>query len=215
MTEKKLKRILDQVPPNYYENGVKSNFLQKYWHTRKWHHLKEFFIGVSGKRLLDIGCADGTTTRQIKKILPSVRIVGIDLYKKAIDHAKGKENKIRFIHGDVHNMPFEDSSFEIMTAVETLEHLDNPNKALAEIYRVLKPNGYLIIGQDTDSLLFRVVWFVWTRWKGAVWKKSHISCMKPEELKKALKKQGFKIEKSKKVNFGMEIFIRARRRESL
>src|SRR3989304_6301659 len=102
----KLKKILDQVPADYYESGVKSNFLQKYWHTRKWHYLKEFFIGVSGKRLLDIGCADGTTTRQIKKILPSVRIVGIDLYKKAIDHAKGKENKIRFIHGDVHKLPF-------------------------------------------------------------------------------------------------------------
>ena len=108
-------------------------------------------------------------------------------------------------------MPFKDSSFEIMTAVETLEHLDNPNKALAEIYRVLKPNGSLIIGQDTDSLLFRAVWFIWIKWKGAVWKNSHISCMKPKNLIQVLKKQEFIIEKSKLVNLGMEIFIRARK----
>jgi len=209
MTKKPLEKILDQVPPDYYESGVKSNFFQKYWHSRKWHHLKEFLISVRGNRLLDIGCADGTTTRQIKKILPLTTITGIDLYKKAIDHAKRKAGKIRFIHGDVHKLPFDDNSFEIVTAIETIEHLDNPNRALTEIYRVLKPNGYLIIGQDTDSLLFRVVWFVWTKWKGSVWVKSHISCMKPNDLMKLLRRTGFKIKKYKFVNLKMEIFIEA------
>ena len=79
---------------------------------------------------------------------------------------------------------------------------------------MLKPNGYLIIGQDTDSLLFRVVWFLWTKWKGSVWKNSHINCVKPKDLMKLLKKQGFKVEKSKIVNLGMEIFIRARKGET-
>src|SRR3990167_10065112 len=161
MTEKKLKKILNQVPADYYERGVKNNFFQKYWHARKWHHLKEILFGVRGKSLLDIGCADGTTTRQIKKNLPSAEVTGIDLYKKAIDHAKRKARKIRFIHGDVHKLPFGNNSFEIVTAIETIEHLDNPNKALAEIYRVLEPNGYLIVGQDTNSLLFKVVWLIW------------------------------------------------------
>ena len=209
MTKKPLEKILDQVPPDYYESGVKINFFQKYWHSRKWHHLKEFLISVGGNRLLDIGCADGTTTKQIKKILPLTTITGIDLYKKAIDHAKRKAGKIRFIHGDVHKLPFDDNSFEIVTAIETIEHLDNPNRALTEIYRVLKPNGYLIIGQDTDSLLFRVVWFVWTKWKGSVWVKSHISCMKPNDLMKLLRRTGFKIKKYKFVNLKMEIFIEA------
>ena len=211
MTKKPLEKILDQVPPDYYESGVKINFFQKYWHSRKWHHLKEFLISVGGNRLLDIGCADGTTTKQIKKILPLTTITGIDLYKKAIDHAKRKAGKIRFIHGDVHKLPFDDNSFEIVTAIETIEHLDNPNRALTEIYRVLKPNGCFFLSMSNNFSSLQVVWFVWIKWKGAVWKNSHISCMKPEELKKAFKKQGFKIEKSKVVNLGMEIFIRARK----
>ena len=61
MTAKKIKQILNQVPPNYYDHGVKNNILQRYWHKKKWHVLKGFLEGVSGK-LLDIGCADGTTT---------------------------------------------------------------------------------------------------------------------------------------------------------
>lgn len=212
MTKKRLRQILSQVPPNYYEKGVKSNFLQKYWHKSKWHHLKEFFPGIKGKSLLDIGCADGTTTRQLQKIIPKVKIVGIDYYKSAIQYAKTKKSKIKFVHGDVHNFPFGENSFDIVTAIETLEHLENPKTALKEIYRILRPKGYLLIGQDTDSFLFRIIWFAWTKWKGSVWKNSHINCMKPEDLKKALKAQSFKIEKSKTVNFGMEIFIRARKK---
>src|SRR3989344_2962480 len=192
MTKKRLKQVLSQVPPNYYEKGVRTNFLQKYWHTKKWHHLEEFLTGVESSALLDIGCADGTTTRQLQKIIPEARIVGIDYYKKAID--------------------FANNSFDTVTAIETLEHLTIPERVLDEIRRVLKPRGYLIIGQDTDSILFRTIWFAWTKWKGSVWENSHINCMKPKDLIRILKKQGFKIENSKTVNFGMEIFIRARKK---
>lgn len=215
MTKKRLKQILSQVPANYYESGVKSNFLQKHWHMRKWHYLKELFTGIGGTSLLDVGCADGTTTRQLEKIVPGAKIVGIDYYKKTIDFAKKKKGEIKFVHGDVHNLSFKDNSFEIVTAIETLEHLQDPKKALQEIYRILKPKGYLIIGQDTNSLLFRIIWFVWTKWRGSVWKNSHINCMKPKDLANALKKQGFKVEKSKIVNFGMEVFIIARKTKTL
>lgn len=212
MTKKRLNEILSQVPPNYYAKGVKSNFFQKYWHTRKWFHLKDVFGDIGGKNLLDIGCADGTTTRQFAEILPATTIVGIDYYKKAIDFAKRRKSKIKFVHADVHNIPYKNNSFDIVCAIETLEHLENPKKALKEIYRVLKPQGCLLIGQDTDSLFFRTIWFAWTRWKGSVWKNSHISCMKPQDLIKALKRQGFKIEQTKIVNLGMEIFIRTRKK---
>ena len=162
--------------------------------------------------MLDIGCADGTTTRQLQKIIPEARIVGIDYYKKAIDFAKKKKSKIKFVHADVHDLPFANNSFDTVTAIETLEHLTIPERVLDEIRRVLKPRGYLIIGQDTDSILFRTIWFAWTKWKGSVWENSHINCMKPKDLIRILKKQGFKIENSKTVNFGMEIFIRARKK---
>jgi len=212
MTKKRLKKILSQVPPNYYEKGVRTNFLQKYWHKKKWHHLEEFLNGIECSALLDIGCADGTTTRQLQKIIPGARIVGVDYYKNAIDYAKRKKSKIKFVHADVHNLPFANNSFDTVTAIETLEHLTFPERVLDEIRRVLKPGGYLIIGQDTDSILFRTIWFAWTKWKGSVWENSHINCMKPQDLINTLKKHGFKIEKSKIVNLGMETFIKARKK---
>ena len=145
MTKKRLKQILNQVPPDYYESGVKNNFLQEYWHKRKWHHLKEFFTGIKGKSLLDIGCADGTTTRQIQKILPDARIIGIDYYKHAVDYARKRKSEIKFVHGDVHNLPFGENSFDIVTAIETLEHLENPKDCLKNINRILKKDGQFIM----------------------------------------------------------------------
>lgn len=213
MTQKKLKQILDQVPPDYYESGVKSNFFQKYWHSRKWLHLKKILTGVKGKNLLDIGCADGTTTRQLQKIIPKARITGVDYYKKAIDFAKKKKDKIKYVHADAHNLPFASNSFDTVTAIETLEHLENPKDALSEIRRVLKPKGYLIIAQDTDSLLFKSVWWLWTKWKGSVWEGSHINCMKPQQLHKLLEKSGFEIKEYEYSNLRMEIFLKTRKRD--
>ena len=213
MTETEFEEILGQVPPDYYEKGVKTNLFQRYWHTRKWNILKEF-IPINSKKsikLLDIGCADGTTTTQISKMSNLLDVTGIDYFKGAVDHAKKRNSNIKFVHADVHKLPFKDASYEMVTAIETLEHLKNPNQAFREIFRILKPRGYLIIGQDTNSLLFRLIWFLWTRWRGSVWKNSHISCMRPKDLMKVLKKQGFKVEKSKIINFGMEIFIKARK----
>ena len=49
MTKKNLEKILDQVPADYYERGIKNNFFQKYWHEKKWRVLKEFMgkIGMA------------------------------------------------------------------------------------------------------------------------------------------------------------------------
>ena len=86
--------------------------------------------------------------------------------------------------------------------------LSKDNEALKEIYRVLKPGGYLVIGQDTDSLLFRTVWWLWTKWKGSVWAGSHINCSEPKEIILLLQKNDFLIKRIKYLNLNMEIFIK-------
>ncbi len=47
--------------------------------------------------------------------------------------------------GDAHELPFEDSSFEFILCTEVLEHLHSPQKAIDEMYRILKPKGTLIL----------------------------------------------------------------------
>lgn len=210
LNSKKFRDILNQVPPNYYQQGVKTNLLQRYWHTKKWKTLEKLLPDLKGK-LLDIGCADGTTIDYISQKFPFLNITGIDYYKKAIDFAKKTKPHIKFIHADVHSLPFKKNDFDIITSVEVLEHLENPQKALEEIYRVLRPGGFMILGQDTNSLLFRSVWWLWSKWKGSVWENSHISCCRPDDLFKLVKKSGFKIKNVEYVNLKMEVFVKAQK----
>lgn len=212
MNEQSLQKVLSQVPPDYYYRGIKSNLFQKYWHSKKWGALKKFVDGIGTGTLLDIGCADGTTTYEIKKAYPNLQITGVDYYKKGINFARKTKPEIKFVVGDAHKLPFKNESFDIVTIIETLEHLEKPRAILVEIYRVLKNDGYIIIGQDTDSLLFRAIWFLWTRGKGSVWTNSHISCMQPMELLKLVRKSGFEIKDFCYINLGMEIFIKAKKR---
>src|SRR3989344_5697494 len=199
-----LNEVLKQVPADYYHRGVKSNLLQRYWHQKKWRILKEFMGKTSGS-LLDIGCADGTTTAQIQKLHHGLKITAIDYYAKATNQG------INFLVADAHKLPFKNRSFDTVTAIEVLEHLDNPEKSLLEIYRVLKNKGQLIVIQDTDSLLFKLVWWFWTKWKGSVWNGSHINCYSPKKLIRLIKQTGFKVKQSKYTNFKMEIFIKAQK----
>lgn len=202
--------ILKQVPVDYYFKGVENNSFQKFWHERKWSVLKELLNGGSGK-LLDLGCSDGTTTYNISRVSPKLKVTGLDLYKEAIDFAKTKYENINFIFADAHKLPFKSGTFNYVTAIEILEHLQNPDEALKEIKRVLKPNGTLIIGQDTDSLLFKTIWWFWGKTKGSVWQNSHISSIAPDKLIKKIKKAGFKIESVEYINLMMEVFIKAKK----
>ncbi len=199
--------LLNTVPPDYYQKGVQDNLLQKIWHTWKWLTLKKFLLGEKGM-ILDVGCAGGMITGRIQNEIPGAKIFGVDLYKKAIIYAKKKYPDINFILADAHQLPFRNNVFDMVVAIETLEHLHDPGKAIKEIYRVLKPSGIFIIAQDTDSLGFRVIWWFWTKMKGKVWKGVHISCMKPRELAFLLKQNNFVIKKKIISHLGLEVFFK-------
>ena len=200
------KEILNQVPSGYYDKGIRSNPFQWIWHTWKWKSLKGFVADFSGE-ILDVGCADGHLTAQIKGLLPDSSLTGVDLHLRSINYAKKKWPGIKFMMADARKLPFSDRKFDNVICVETLEHVPNNEKALDEIYRVLKKGGKFVVCQDTDSWLFNFVWFFWTKWKGKVWDGAHISCVKPKQLLSLLKKHKFKIVEKKFSHLGLEVTI--------
>lgn len=206
--KKKLKKIWAQVPPDYYDQGIEKNLLQKLWHTHKLTQVLKL-LPKNSRRILDIGCSSAVLTSEIAKIRPQSRITGLDSYKNAIDFARSKYPHIDFVVADAHKLPFKNRTFDLIICTETLEHVIDPKKVLSEMIRVLEKDGQAIISMDTGSQLFRIIWYFWTKTKGKVWQNAHLHEFNARILEDLIKESGFKIKKKTLSHFGMSITFQA------
>ena len=110
--------------------------------------IKEASIRA-GHRVLDLGCGTGTLTIMIKKAHPGSEVVGIDGDPQILEIARRKTKEagtsIKFDEGMAYKLPYPDNSFDRVLSSLVFHHLTTQDKerTLAEIYRVLKPNGEL------------------------------------------------------------------------
>lgn len=95
----------------------------------------------SPKTILDLGCGGGFLSNALAK--KGHRVTGVDISESSLNvAAKYDETKsVTYLNADVHHLPFEDRSFDIICAMDLLEHIDHPEKLISEIQRILKPGG--------------------------------------------------------------------------
>jgi len=133
---------------NYYEDSAKQyNPQGKQIYLT--HDKFESFIKLmnenrqGGQKILDIGCGNGWLSTLY-------RLQGDELYGADISELNIKRAKERGVIAIQHNieteLPYADSFFDIILCADVLEHLFFPEKVISEMYRILKPNGILIIG---------------------------------------------------------------------
>ena len=203
----------DQSPPDYYENGVASNLLQRFWHCRRrWEVLALIPPRKAGLKYLDIGCHGGWLTDLVIKKLRPRKAYGLDISQKVIAHCCRKLPGHHFQAGKATRLPYRKNFFDLITCLEVLEHLENPRKAILEMKRCLKKRGELIILIPTESWLFRLIWFFWTKFgPGKVWRQAHLNQITPGQLETMLKNNGFTIIKKKNFHLGMLRIIKVRR----
>ncbi|MEY4545691.1 MAG: hypothetical protein RL685_1886 [Pseudomonadota bacterium] len=108
----------------------------------------------AGTTVLDVGCGPGSITRGFAERLSSGTVVGVDLSEEALAGARldaserGLKN-VRYVQGSVYELPFADSSFDVVYAHQVLQHLKEPGVALLEMLRVLRPGG-IVAARDVD-----------------------------------------------------------------
>lgn len=200
--------IIEQVPPNYYQKGIRENLLQRLWHINKLNEvLKACRTQSRVNNILDVGCASGWLISQIAHRYPKASCSGIDIYDKAIKYAKRKYPHIEFKVADAHKLPFKSNAFDLVVCTEVLEHVDDPRSVLFEIKRVLKNKGTAVIELDSGSLLFSIVWYLWRKSKGRIWNESHAHSFNIRKLEKMILSCDFKIIKKEKFNLGMAMIF--------
>jgi ubiquinone/menaquinone biosynthesis C-methylase UbiE len=96
--------------------------------------------------LLDVGCGDGKIARLVKHLYPQSRVVGIDISDAALEKARACPEAVEYLHSNEFSMPFADGTFDYATCRMSIHHYPDVSRHLAEMRRVLKPQGqYLIL----------------------------------------------------------------------
>ncbi|MBQ7265354.1 MAG: class I SAM-dependent methyltransferase [Firmicutes bacterium] len=109
--------------------------------------------------LLDCGCGTAPVITLLTEKYPKKHYTGIDLTPEMIKAAKAKKlDNTVFVLGDCENLPFEENSFDTVICSQSFHHYPNPQNFFNSVYKVLKPNGRLILRDMTASDPVR--WFI-------------------------------------------------------
>ncbi|MGN7715304.1 class I SAM-dependent methyltransferase [Hyphomicrobiales bacterium] len=107
---------------------------------------------TAGRDVLDIACGEGYGSAMISENANSV--IGVDIAADAIAYARQtyvREN-LNFLEGSATKIPVADASVDVVVSFETIEHLEDHEAMLAEIKRVLRPGGILVISSPNKKI---------------------------------------------------------------
>ncbi len=137
------------------ENINLKEYFEKYYSDPNWRGVWDDadkrlakaleIVNNEYKKHLDVGCADGMFTKYYLEKYPKTEGWGIDISEVVIELAKKNCPEGHFLAADCYLLPFENEEFDMVHCAETIEHLEYPEKAIDEMWRVLKPEGILII----------------------------------------------------------------------
>jgi 2-polyprenyl-3-methyl-5-hydroxy-6-metoxy-1,4-benzoquinol methylase len=139
------------VTGNTYDKYGSTNPVVKRLMARFEGTLEELFVQAAPQTLLDVGCGEGVLTHQWAQRIDG-KVVGIDLddpeLHKHWENRQAPNLEYKVLKAE--NMPFEDNSFEVASAIEVLEHVPDPEHTVAEMARVA--SKYLLVSVPREPL---------------------------------------------------------------
>jgi len=133
--------------------GGNLNYLQR-------QHIMRYVFAAqyvkSNDWVLDAACGAGYGTYYLAERAFEGKVYGLDISEAALAVAKRyyTRSNIEYLRGDVLKLPFSDGSFDVVVSFETIEHVEDGDAFLAEMRRVLKPDGLFICSTPNIEYTF-------------------------------------------------------------
>lgn len=183
----------------YYNQTVSKNPL------RKWFHLNRYRIANSlvkskykkGQKVIDFGCRSCDWNRD------NLDVFGVDANEGFLRRAKQENRVYDYKVTNTSDIELPDESFDIATAFEFLEHLEDYEKVIKEAGRLLKKGGSFIVSVPYDVILslWRPLFFMQVILQGYIFgnpyyreRCGHVNHFSPEKIRNAFTKHGFTVE---------------------
>ena len=106
-----------------------------------------------GCEVLDVGCGAGFLCNELAA--RGLNVSGIDIAEDSLEVARNHDetDSVNYFQGDAYNLPFHDESFDVVTNLDFLEHVDHPEDIIKECARVLKPGGLFFFHTFNRNLI--------------------------------------------------------------
>lgn len=116
------------------------------------------------EKILDVGCGAGFLTNELAK--HRYDVTGIDLSGESLEVAKrfDETKSVKYQTASAYELPFPDASFDVVCALDFLEHVDDPARAIKEFSRVLKPQGKFFFHTFNRNILAWLVIIKLVEW---------------------------------------------------
>lgn len=106
--------------------------------------ISQLIKNIPRKNMLELGCGTGHWTEFF--INQGFEVTATDISEAMLQLAEAKNLRAKFSLADSENLPFETNSYDCVSSITMLEFVDNQDEVFEEIKRVLKPNGWLVLG---------------------------------------------------------------------
>ncbi len=169
-----------QVYTNTYHNE------QSHWwfvgrRTIVMDQINQIYKGQKDLEVLDVGCGTGLNMHYLSKF---GQVSGVDLSPTALKFCQ-ERGHTRLVQAPLERLPFSKASFDLVTALDIIEHIDDDVAGLKEIFRVLKPGGRAVV-------LVPAYMFLWSLQDEV---SSHKRRYVSNQIGRAVKKSGLEIER--------------------
>jgi SAM-dependent methyltransferase len=93
---------------------------------------------------LEIGCGSGIVLAALRKVMPELRLVGVELYEEGLEIARRRLPDAELLELDARELSFEDE-FDVVGAFDVIEHIDEDELVLERMLRAARPGGGLLV----------------------------------------------------------------------
>ena len=175
-----------------------------WWYTGRRKILEDFVADICRRvtdrrpRILDVGCGTGANLLMLSQYGDAE---GVDISEDALAFCRERGlEKVKL--GAAENLPYDDGTFDLVTALDVVEHLDDDLAGLREMRRVLRPSGRVLLFVPTFMFLWGLQDDV----------SNHRRRYRMPELRRVLEQAGFEVERTTYANITFFMPILAMRK---